>query len=97
MNAEELPPVAVRKATNLIRDGRLAPVVGLIPVLGLIFILRLVQWYLLKNEYPALIEGEGSPDEALSRDFRRARLRLWLAVLLWPCAILLAVIVFQFS
>jgi hypothetical protein len=53
-----LPPKAVKKATNLIRDARLAAAVGLIPVLGLIFILRLVQWYLLRKQFPILVSRE---------------------------------------
>lgn len=83
-----LPPVAVKKATNLVRDARLAIVVGLFPLLGLVFILRLVQWYLLRSQYPALSSSEIGEHADLASQFREALPRLWLAVLLWPGLIL---------
>ncbi len=86
MNLEPLPASAVKKATNLVRDARQAIIVSLIPILGLIFILRLVQWYLLKKQFPSLITADGE-HAALSKDFRAAIYRLWFAVLLWPAVI----------
>jgi hypothetical protein len=86
MDTESLPIEAVKKATNLIRDARLAIAVGLIPILGFVFILRLVQWYLLKQQYPGLLTAKGE-HAALSKEFRSAVSSLWLAVLLWPVLI----------
>lgn len=88
-NGDELPPAAEKKAANIVRDGRVAPMVVFVPVLSLFFILRLVQWYLLKNQYPLLVQGEGSQHEYLAKDFRAALPRLWRAVLYLPCAVLL--------
>jgi hypothetical protein len=78
-----VPDWATKKATNIANDARLSVVVGLIPLLGLVFILRIVQWYLLRRQFPALVSG-GSD---LSKNFRAALPRLWFAVLLWPVAI----------
>src|SRR5947209_1493120 len=55
---DQVPAVAVKKATNLIRDARQSVMVGLIPILGLIFILRLVQWYLLRRRIPVLATAD---------------------------------------
>ena len=82
MSSETLPDVAVKPAINLIRDSRLAIVLGLIPILGLIYVLRLVQWYLCARRFPALV-GRDETD-LLSREFREALPRLWFAVLFWP-------------
>ncbi len=79
-----MPDSATKKATNLVRDARQSIMVGLIPILGLIFILRLVQWYLLRKQYPALATD---PSE-LAKEFRSALPRLWFAVLFWPALIL---------
>jgi hypothetical protein len=84
MSHEPLPPKVVTKATNLVRDSSLAVVVGLIPILGLIYILRLVQWYLLRNEYPQLVDGKSGDIASLTEGFRGAKHRLWFAVLFWP-------------
>ncbi|HEY1785817.1 MAG TPA: hypothetical protein VGG30_09725 [Pirellulales bacterium] len=90
--SDSLPPRAVKKATNLIRDARLAAVVGLLPVLGLIFILRLVQWYLLRRQYPILVSREPGEHADLAKQFRSALSSLWFAVLLWPAVIVFAII-----
>ena len=82
----------VRKAKNIVRDSALAVVVGLLPILGLIYILRLVQWYQLKPQIEALHQSGDISDE-LAVDFSGARVRLWVAVLMWP-AIILAIFVF---
>jgi hypothetical protein len=82
--ANPLPDWATKKATNIATDARLAVVVGLIPLLGLAFILRLVQWYLLRKQFPTLVT-DGSE---LSRNFRGALHRLWFAVLFWPVVVL---------
>ena len=84
MAVHSLPDSAVKKAKNLVRDSRLATLVGLIPILGLIYILRLVQWYLLKQQFPILASGEAGEHSDLSRDFRSALPRLWFAVSFWP-------------
>lgn len=84
----DLPPVAVKKATNLVRDARLAVLVGLIPLLGLVYMLRLVQWYQLRSQYPALNSSDLNEHAVLASEFRDALPRLWLAVLLWPALIL---------
>ncbi len=83
MTSNILPDSVVKKATYLIRDSRQAVVAGLIPLLGLIFLLRLTQWYVMRKQYPALINGDKQHAQ-LSKDFREALPRLWLAVLLWP-------------
>ena len=87
MASDTLPDVAIKKATNLVRDARQSIMAGLIPILGLIFILRLTQWYVLKKQYPALMTGD-KEHAALSKEFRGALPRLWFAVLLWPTMIL---------
>lgn len=78
--SDTLPDVAIQKASNLVRDARLAVVVALIPLLGLIFILRLVQWYLLRRQFPALATNKSDS----AKQFRSALHSLWFAVLLWP-------------
>jgi hypothetical protein len=78
---------AVKKATNLVRDARLAVLVGLIPILGLVFILRLVQWYLLKRQFPVLAAADAGEYSDLARKFHSALPRLWFAVLFWPLLI----------
>ena len=88
MHTDQLPPEAIKKATNLVRDARLAVAVSLIPLLGLVFILRLVQWYRLKNQYPTLLTAEGE-HSSLAKQFRSAVSTLWLAVLLWPVLFLI--------
>ncbi len=92
-----LPPSAVKKATNLVRDARLAVLVGLLPILGLIFILRLVQWYLLKSQFPSLVAVEASGNADISKDFRSALPRLWFAVLFWPLSILFLICYYSFK
>lgn len=78
--SDALPDVAIKKATNLVRDARLAVVVALIPLLGLIFVLRLVQWYLLRRQFPLLATSKSD----LAKQFRSACSSLLFAVLLWP-------------
>ena len=88
------PPKCVKRANNLVRDARLAILVGLIPILGLIYILRLVQWYIVNKQLVAL-EGAVREDHAqLLKDFRSARPRLWFAVLFWPGLILFLFVYF---
>jgi hypothetical protein len=84
MSVDSLPDSAVKKAKNLVRDSRLATLLALIPVLGLIYILRLVQWYLLKRQFPILASADAGEHAELSRDFRLALARLWFAVFFWP-------------
>jgi hypothetical protein len=83
--AGPLTASAIKKATNLCRDARLAVAVAFIPLLGLVFILRVVQWYLLRKQFPSLV----TDDTELGRDFRSSISRLWFAVLMWPIAIIL--------
>ena len=87
-----LPESAVKKVTNLVTDARMSIVVGLIPVLGLIFILRLVQWYLLRKQYPALAKGDAGVHSELAKQFQASLSRLWFAVLFWPVMALLLVL-----
>jgi hypothetical protein len=87
MITEALPDSAVKKAKNLVRDARLATLVGLIPILGLIFVLRLVQWHLLKQEYPVLVTTDASRHAELAKDFRWALPRLYFAVFFWPALV----------
>ena len=96
MTSDTLPPVAIKKATNLVRDARQAAMAGLIPILGLIFILRLTQWYVLKKQYPALMSDDKEHAE-LCKEFRGALHRLWFAVLLWPCVIIFAIVYLSLS
>ena len=91
MTNDVLPAPAVKKATNLVRDARLSVMVGLIRLLGLIFVLRLVQWYLLRRQYPGL--GTDGSDPA--RAFRSALPRLWFAVLFWPGLVLFIIAYFS--
>lgn len=91
MANDVLPAPAVKKATNLVRDARLSVMVGLIPLLGLIFVLRLVQWYLLRRQYPGL----GTGGSELARAFRSALPRLWFAVLFWPGLVLFIIAYFS--
>ena len=86
--AASLPPAAVKRATNLVRDSRLSGVVALIPLLGLIFILRLVQWYQLRKQFPILASSEAGEHADLAKQFRKALFSLWFAVLLWPAVFL---------
>jgi hypothetical protein len=88
MAVDTLSVSAAKKATNLVRDARLAILVGLIPILGLIYILRLVQWYLLKRQFPVLIAADAGEYRDLAREFRSALPRLWFVVLFWPLMIL---------
>jgi len=90
MVSDALPDPAVKKATNLVRDARLSVLVGLIPILGLIFILRLVQWHLLRKQFPGL----GTDQSDLAREFRSALPRLWFAVLFWPALVLFIIAYF---
>ena len=85
---DRLPALAVKKATNLVRDSRQSVMAALIPILGLIFILRLVQWYLLRRQYPVLMTANAGEHAALAKEFRSAVPRLWFAVLFWPVMIL---------
>jgi hypothetical protein len=96
-DSESLPTSAVRKATNLIRDARLAIVVALIPIIGLVFILRLVQWYVLRRQYPILAETDAGEHATLATEFRAALPRLWFAVLLWPGVVFISVAYFIVS
>lgn len=94
---QALSEQAVKKATNIVRDARLAIVVAIIPLLGLVFILRVVQWYQLKRQCPWLIsKGHGEHSE-LRRDFRAASFRLWFAVLFWPALFLFITVYPYFS
>ena len=80
------------ESINIVRDSALAVVVGLIPILGLIYIVRLVQWYQLNPQIITLHQSGDISDE-FAVDFSGARVRLWVAVLMWP-AIILAMFVF---
>lgn len=91
MTNEQLPDSALKRATNLVRDAKQAVIVGLIPILGLIFILRLVQWYLFRKQYPAFVSGQSEHIE-LAKEFRSALPHLWFAVLFWPALILFIII-----
>jgi hypothetical protein len=83
MNEVLLPEKAMKKAEHLIRDAQLAVVVAFIPLISLIYILRLVQWYLLRNQYPAVCTDAFYD----AKDFRLAVYRLWFAVMFWPVVI----------
>ena len=82
------PPKCIKRANNIIRDSRLAILVGLIPILGLIYILRLVQWYIVNKELADLGDADRENHGQLFSDFRSALPRLWFAVLFWPGLIL---------
>ncbi len=94
MYSETLPESAVKKVNNLVRDAKLAITVGMIPILGLIYILRLVQWYLLKNQYPVLASSDAAHHAALAKEFRSVLPRFWFAVLMWPGTILFLIVYF---
>jgi hypothetical protein len=84
----EVPePKCIKKANNLVRDARMAVLVGLIPILGLVFILRLVQWYLLKEEVLDLETSNVENYDNIAQEYRSALPRLWFAVLFWPVLI----------
>ena len=74
-------------------DAEKAVLTGLIPALGLVFIMRLVQWYLLR---PHVVENQAI-DPKVRTKFMKGQLRLWIAVLLWPCLILFLVLYFTFT
>jgi hypothetical protein len=84
-----LPPSAIKRATHLVRDSRLALATGLIPILSLVFILRLVQWYVLRSQYAVLASGDAGQHAELVKQFKQALPRLWLAVLIWPAGFLI--------
>ena len=86
MSTIELTNKTARKAENIIRDAQLAIAAGLIPVFGLIYVLRLVQWYILKLQNPSLVALDG-PEPELAKRYRSALHRLWFAVLFWPVLI----------
>ena len=89
---EPLTPAAVKQATDVVTDSRLALMVGLIPILGLIYAARLIQWYGLRRRYPELASAASGEHADLARRFRGARWRLWFAVLLSPAMIVLYLI-----
>ncbi len=72
-----------KKAKNIGNDAEKAILVGLIPILGLMFIIRLVQWYMLRQH----VEGNQAIDRHIRRKFMDGKFRLWVAVLLWPLLI----------
>ena len=80
-----IPDSVLKKATNIIRDARLAVLVGLIPILGLAYVGRLVEWYLLRRQCPVL----ASDPSPLATNFRSAAPRLWFGALCWPVVVLL--------
>jgi len=82
-----------KKARNIGNDAEKSVLVGLIPILGLVFILRLVQWYILR---PQVAENQSiNPD--VRDKFMKGQLRLWIAVLLWPLLILFLVLYLAFT
>ena len=91
-NDEFLPPSAIIRVENLVRDARLSIMVGIIPILGLIFLLRLVQWYLLKRQFPILMTEDAGEHSGLAHDFRWALPCLWFAVLFWFCLFIFIII-----
>ena len=68
------------QARNIANDAEKAVLVGLIPLLGLVYILRLVQWYLLRHN----VESDQTIDKNVQYRFMNSKIRLWVAVLLWP-------------
>ena len=85
-------PKIIKRANNLITDARLAVLVGLIPILGLIYVLRLVQWYVLRKDLEALAANDPTLYGDVFRNFRSALPRLWFAVLFWPALVLFIVV-----
>ncbi len=82
------PPKCIKRAENIVRDARLAIILGLIPILSLIYILRLVQWYIVNKELADLDDADRKHHGQFLNAFRSARPRLWFAVLFWPGLIL---------
>ena len=80
----DAPPKCIKRANNLVRDARLAILVGLIPILSLIYIMRLVQWYIVNKEIGALADTDREEYAQVLKDFRSARPRFLFAVLFWP-------------
>lgn len=97
MEGDPIPEKVAKEINNLVRDARMAVLVGLIPILGLPFIWRLVQWYLLKNRYPILVSRNAGVHEKLARDFRGSIFRLWFAVLCWPIVFIVCFLYLRFS
>ena len=93
VSTEALPDSAIKKAKNLVRDANLAVIVGVIPIpfFSLIFVLPLVQWYLLKKQYPILAAVDVAGHAGLAKEFRSALARLWFGLwfglLFYPCLI----------
>jgi|TARA_B100000959_G_C14412107_1_gene390895 hypothetical protein len=81
-------PKCIKRAENIVRDARLAIILGLIPILSLIYILRLVQWYIVNKELADLDDADRKHHGQFLNAFRSARPRLWFAVLFWPGLIL---------
>ena len=77
-----------KKATNIGNDAEKAVLVGLIPLLGLVFVLRLVQWYVLRPQ----VAGNESINPEVRDRFNKGQFRLWFAVLFWPVLILVLVL-----
>lgn len=73
------------KARNIANDAEKAVLVGLIPLLGLAFILRVVQWHLLRPS----VEADQTIDKNVRYRFMNSKIRLWAAVLLWPAIIVI--------
>ena len=73
------------KARNIANDAEKAVLVGLIPLLGLVYILRIVQWYLLRPN----VESDQTIDKNVQYRFMNSKTRLWVAVLLWPAIIVI--------
>ena len=87
-SASENNPAASKlevKARNIANDAEKAVLAGLIPLLGLVFILRVVQWYLLRPS----VESDHTIDKNVRYRFMNSKIRLWIAVLLWPAIIVI--------
>lgn len=80
-----------KKAKNIGNDAEKAILAALIPIIGLVFILRLVQWYLLRPK----IEGNQQIDRHVRRKFMNGKARLWFGATFWP-ALMVLMTVFLF-
>ena len=93
MSSESIPESVTKKANSIIRDARLAILVGLIPVLGLAYIGRLIEWYLLRRNCPVL----ATDDSEIAKGFRSSLSRLWFAALCWPIVALIFYVYFSLT
>lgn len=64
--------------SGLVRDSKAVLWVLVVSFLMPLYLIRLVQWYIIRYCYPDMITPR------ISDDFHSALIKLWFAVLVWP-------------